>query len=151
MLRSKIEEYSRKFWGFYPFAQYTFKDANSDNWVYLDTGASLFLAFKDEVFCFGGEQLNCFDHLLCGSYADVVSPCLPVEDRKTFERHHLYARTDYTKLKGIWKEQDDYFRRRSNKLLRKSNRKELVRMQRALDEGNKTLDEMEEESSPIRR
>ncbi|MEE9238244.1 MAG: hypothetical protein V3U58_01645 [Thermodesulfobacteriota bacterium] len=112
LLRNKIEENSRKFLGFDPYINFTYKDANSDNWVFLDCGASLFSAFESEVFSFGEKELNSYDHLFCGSYADEVFPRLSVNARKIFQRHHRWAKNDYTKLKGIWKEQDKYFKRR---------------------------------------
>jgi len=150
LLRNKINEHPKRHLGFDPFLQYTFFDTNSDGWFYLDTGAGLFLAFREEAYCFGEKELDAYSHIFCGSYGDVVAPCLNSEDRKTFLRHHMYAKKgDYEKLRGVWREQDDYFKRRSNKP--ESDRRGITRMQKALDEGNRVLDELEAESPPTRR
>jgi hypothetical protein len=82
-------------------------------WYRYDTLASLYSVFKDETYHFGERELNSFDHLLLGCHVDAIASHLNEAFRKTLMGHHALAKSDYRKLKGIWRVQEDYFRDRS--------------------------------------
>jgi hypothetical protein len=75
-----------------------------------DTLASFYAACPHECHAFGDEQLNTYDHLFCGTHLSVVAPHL--NDDGMLTRVHTAAQTNVPALKGIWKQQDEFFRRR---------------------------------------
>lgn len=53
---------------------------------------------------FTGAQLNCYDHLNCGTYLDLVDKAHPGL-RNTFEA----AKKDINSMRGLWRRQQEYY------------------------------------------
>jgi hypothetical protein len=109
-LRREVERLSCDRIDFEPFRPFMFRDG--DRWLRLDTGASLYAAFREQMIPFGEAELNAYDHLFCGSHIDQVMPGLPEEEREAFRRSHARARAGEEDLRGLWREQERYFERR---------------------------------------
>jgi hypothetical protein len=93
-----------------PFRPYTFRDG--DQWFRLDTGANLWGALHERLQPFGNRELSAYDHLFWGSHLDRVAPTLAGPERELFLGAHRLAREGRIgALKGLWVEQEEYFRR----------------------------------------
>lgn len=93
------------------FLPYMFK--HEEEWYKFDAAANLYAALRDEVYCFGEKELDSFDHLFAGTYLDAISQSMNDRDRQRILEIHAAARDDFRRLKGIWKEQERYFRQRA--------------------------------------
>lgn len=109
-LRREVEELRRERIDFEPFRPFMFR--NGDRWFRLDAGAALYGALPERMVAFGEAELNAYDHLFCGSHIDQVLPALAEDEREAFRRSHARARGDDRSLRGLWREQDQYFERR---------------------------------------
>jgi len=72
-------------------APYMWRDLASGAWYRFATGANLYAALRDSVHTFVPEELDCFDRLVSVSSNEAVPSA----------------------LKGIWRDQDDYYRSRA--------------------------------------
>ncbi len=73
--------------------------------TFYDTCSMLYQAVGGQPFT--RTQLNCYDHLFCGTISDIVGPHL--NDGGMQARHQDYFK-DPTSMRGIWKKQDEYYR-----------------------------------------
>jgi hypothetical protein len=110
LLRERLGSIRAEYFDFQPFTPYMFKV--DTGWWRADTGASLYAALKDEVYCFSDKELNAYDHIFCGSHTDWMLGSISQEDRRDFEQIHRYAKDDYRLLRGIWRRQEKYFQSR---------------------------------------
>lgn len=90
---------------------YTFRDrAHPNLWRRFDTGASMYAAFKDDVYVFGERELEAYDHLFCGSHLPLVAPHLPREVAQLWGSAHEAARSgELSRLKGMYRQQQAFF------------------------------------------
>ena len=109
-LRQRIQTIKSRYFDYNPFSPYVFKSGL--DWYRFDTGANLYSSIKEDVFCFGEKELNSYDHLFCGSHIDLVINSLDEKSRENFVWSHGCAADDYKQLKGIWKQQEVFFRKR---------------------------------------
>jgi hypothetical protein len=72
-------------------APYLCRDLASGAWYRFATGANLYAALKDSVHTFVPEELDCFDRIPSGGGIEAVP----------------------SGLKGLWRDQDDYYRSRA--------------------------------------
>jgi hypothetical protein len=82
-------------------------------WHRFDLGAGLYNAVREDVYCFGDKELDCYDHLYGGSYYELIIQVLDEEGGKMIERAHACARSDYRQLRGLWKIQEEYLKKRA--------------------------------------
>jgi hypothetical protein len=82
---------------------------NGEKWYRLDTCSSLYLSIKNKIYKFTDEDLEFYDHIFCGSHIDLVLNSLGEYRDRMMEVHKL-AKSDYNKLKGIYKEQNIFFK-----------------------------------------
>ncbi len=108
-LKELISNYQSKYFDFNPFIPYMFVDQN--NWYRFDSLASLYSVIHEDSYSFTEHELSYYDHLFCGSHADLVANKMDVDSKERFLQLHSYAKSDYSKLKGIWREQELYFNR----------------------------------------
>ena len=107
-LLGRVVEMQRRHIDFSPFATVSFCDGGT--WRRLDTGAPLYAAFKDEMHAFSEQELDCFDHLYCGSHLPLVLPHMPDEVARLWQQAHDYARSGNVQaLQGIGREQRRLF------------------------------------------
>lgn len=78
-------------------------------WFY-DTCAGLHQALGGTAF--SAAQNECFEHLHCGTYADLISPHLSVDN---LEETHRQIFADPSRAKGLQREQEKYYRKQSLK------------------------------------
>jgi hypothetical protein len=83
---------------------------SNGKWERWDTGAPLYGAIGGHAFT---TELDSYDHIFCGSHLKYVAEKLNPTARSEFKRVHDIARTgDLSKLRGIWKLQEQYFKDR---------------------------------------
>lgn len=88
--------------------------ATLGGWRRQDTGAALYAALPEKMVAFGPRELGAYDHLFVGSHIDLVTPALDSEKRgRALEIHRLAREGELSSLKGLWIEQDEFFRRRA--------------------------------------
>ncbi len=85
----------------------------------LDTGAVLYSWLgPDNTHVFGEKELNAYDHLFSGSILDWTAPQINnPEDRNMLIDSHIHAVNDYTKLRGLWRQQDKFFKTKAVKAI----------------------------------
>jgi len=93
---------------FSPFGQQMF--SLEGKWYFFDTASSLYCAAPGLMQPFNKEVLDRYDHLFCGSYKNILNPESNPEVIEVLDSIDKQAQTDFTKLKGIWKIQDEIFR-----------------------------------------
>jgi hypothetical protein len=82
-------------------------------WHFFDNTAGLYGMFPDEMRAFEERQLDAYDHLFSGSYGDSVVARLGPDIKPVFTQIHRTAQEDYRKLKGCWRQQEQYFQSRA--------------------------------------
>lgn len=113
-LRSEIEKIKDKYFCFLPFHHQMFKSPDTSEWHFQDTLGLLYQALKERVSLFTEKELSAYDHLFAGSYYSLLLETINnKQDRELLRKTHDLGKTDFMKLKGIWKLQNDYFRRRA--------------------------------------
>lgn len=113
-LRNEIAKIKDKYFCFLPYHHQMFRSPDTGEWHFQDTLGLLYQALKEKVYLFTETELRAYDHLFAGSYYSLLLETINNEQDKELLRHtHDLGKTDYRKLKGIWKLQDDYFRRRA--------------------------------------
>lgn len=111
-LRKKIEEVRENFFEWDPFKPFMYKNENL--WERFDTLASLYSVFKNDCYKFTERELNCYDHLFCGSHLPRVIDNLG-NWKDVFASSHEKAKTSNRRdLKGLWREQDLFFQEHRN-------------------------------------
>lgn len=104
-LRAALAPFYKKLWYFKPFQGYTtVVDGKAVCW---DVNSSLFAALPDAAYAFGEAELNCYDHLFAGTYADKLEDINMDARTAAFIRHtHAVATgSDWQSLRGLWREQ----------------------------------------------
>lgn len=83
----------------------------------FEVGASLYANFKEEIHCFTERELDCYDHLIGGTYAAFMIRLLKEAKldllAESYAESHSYAKGDYEmlrRLKGSWRKHEDYYR-----------------------------------------
>ncbi len=89
---------------FDPFRPFTFKEGK--HWHRFDTGGVLYSAIKNDCHSFTKEEHGAFDHIFGGTHLNLFinSIQIPKTKRLLLDVHTL-AKTDLSKLRGIWKKQ----------------------------------------------
>lgn len=95
---------------FLPFQPFSFR--MDGTWYRFDTGASLLAALPGRCSFFDEVHFDCYDHIYAGSHIDWILDSYNNESREMMIRTHRDAeRNNLGALRGIWREQDRYFRR----------------------------------------
>ncbi len=76
---------------------------------FWDTLATIYQDHSNECQSFTEQQLDCYDHLFYGSHLPVIEPRLN-DNNLTLNAHRHAAAGNIQNLKGIWREQDKYFK-----------------------------------------
>jgi hypothetical protein len=76
---------------------------------FWDTLATICQDHSSKCQSFTEQQLDCYDHLFYGSHLPVIEPRLNDNDL-TLDAHRHAAAGNIQSLKGIWREQDKYFK-----------------------------------------
>ncbi|MBL9125826.1 MAG: hypothetical protein JNG90_19450 [Planctomycetaceae bacterium] len=79
-------------------------------WIRYDTCGVLYNAIRRSTHAFVEDELDCYDHLFCGTHIARVAPNLAPRLREFFENSHELAKTNYSALRGLWRLQEEYFR-----------------------------------------
>lgn len=98
-LQKRITEIKKTYVEFDPWIPIMLKVNGA--WRRWDTGACLYAAAPKLFRPYGKKELNCYDHLFCGSHIDLVEENVP----EIAYIHEL----PHDELKGIWKLQEQYF------------------------------------------
>ena len=93
--------------GYDPFRPFTFRF--NGTWHHYDTGASLAAAFPESVRFFSERELECYDHLFCGSHLSWLAPRLANDASEMIRGLHADVQRDINTLRGAWRGQDEYF------------------------------------------
>ncbi len=80
-------------------------------WWRWDTAAPLFHALGEDAARFTEAQLDAYDHLFCGSHLDLVAHRLGAWGDLMSDSHRR-AQTDLASVKGIWRQQQQFFESR---------------------------------------
>jgi hypothetical protein len=73
----------------------------------------VFYALKNDLCqAFGEEELDCYDHLFCGTHLDIVAPRM--EDPSILVDAHEAAKYEPAALKGLWRRQEQHFLARAS-------------------------------------
>ncbi len=111
-LRQEIQKISDCNLGFAPFAQVSLR--TGEGWRFWDTMAGISTAIS-EIQRFSEPQLDCYDHLFCGTIVDLVLPPMPDPWRaKWAEIHWAAANGDIDSVRGCWKMQEEFFQSSSD-------------------------------------
>jgi hypothetical protein len=78
-------------------------------WMFWDVGAMLYAAAPALHQPFTAGQLDCYDHLIGGSYLGAMHPDLGDLAPATAEAHRAAQRGDLSSLRGIWRKQEKHF------------------------------------------
>lgn len=106
-LKALIKEIKSVFFDWDPFKPIMYFE--NETWKRFDGFASLCALTKNYLHSFTEEELNCYDHLFCGSHITLVADHMG-EWKNLFLDSHKHAKNkNYIKLKQIWKEQDKFF------------------------------------------
>lgn len=93
---------------FYPFVFSAHNNEGEPVKHFYDTCCNLYQTLGGEAF--GEDMLNRFDHLNCSSYVKAVeSECAEVFAGFTQRHKEIYNKPEL--LKGIWRKQDEYYRK----------------------------------------
>lgn len=103
---------------FRPFANIVVRFG--DQWRYFDAGACLYSVYPEQMRHFDETQLDAYDHLFAGTYADSVLTRLSPETASIYAAIHRTAQLDYRQLKGCWRQQEEYFQ--SGRIMDDANR-----------------------------
>jgi hypothetical protein len=104
-LWNAIREIQKTHFDFEPFRPYSARIAG--DWCRFDTGGNLYSALSERICRFGEEELDRYDHLFCGSHADLILHGLRRIPRD--RRAELHARVkagDLEALRGVWREEE---------------------------------------------
>lgn len=94
--------------GYYQFSPFEptmgFADGRLIRW---DTWAQMYQAAGEDAQAFTEDELDCYDHLYCGTHLDAMRKGASVP---VIEKAHALAKAgDLAALRGIWREQEAYF------------------------------------------
>lgn len=106
-LRGVIEQHAqgRKAWdGIGPSSE-----IRSGRIAFADTFAPLYAAFPEQCAAFDEDHLDCYDHLFFGSHLPLMDTATSAGFEKIREGHRAAARGDLASLRGIWRQQQEYF------------------------------------------
>lgn len=79
-------------------------------WVRYDTLAGL-MHLSENIKVFSDEDLECYDHLFCGSHIDWFCERTPDSPWKSkFIELHQRTKKDYSSLRGVWRLQNEFFK-----------------------------------------
>jgi hypothetical protein len=109
-MNAAIADVRRSHRYFRPFANVVVR--LGDHWRYFDAGACLYSIFPNQMRHFDASQLDAYDHIFAGTYADSVLARLSPESAATYSAIHSTAKQDYRQLKGCWRRQEEYFQSR---------------------------------------
>lgn len=73
-------------------------------WRRYDTLGQFYSVFPDRCTVFTEIQLDCYDHLFCGTHLRYI------QNVPELQKYHLTAQNNPGNIKGIWKEQDEFFK-----------------------------------------
>jgi hypothetical protein len=81
-----------------------------------EIGAGLYATFADQIHAFTAQELDCYDHLIAGTYSNFMIALLRQQADDTllraFMETHEYAKGDYEQyrqLRGNWRKQQQYY------------------------------------------
>lgn len=104
-LRAEIKKYA-SFFEFDPIAPIMFYRGG---WERYDTLGSLYSVAED-CRAFTPAELDCYDHLFCGSHIDLVADKLGEYSEQVLASHQMAKDGNYKNLKGIWRLQEQFFK-----------------------------------------
>ncbi len=78
-------------------------------WQRFDTTGVLYNAIPELMHAFSDKELDAYDHIFCGTHLELATAKLQTSHAKLFVDLHHQAQTDYTKVKGVWRMQSDFF------------------------------------------
>lgn len=119
-VRGKIKEYLLQFpeeWDLLPHPNLFYPEfvpcgPGPDGKVvtkFYDCLSKLYLAISGTPFT--EDQLNCYDHLHCGTYADLMAPRWNAATGRDIISTHNLIYDDPSRARGIWKNQQEFFLR----------------------------------------
>lgn len=79
--------------------------------VYLDTLCNLCQAI--EYSTFEEQHMECYDHINSGSFYDDIMERFSEKSATAFDAVHQAARSDFRKLRGLWREIDAYYKEKA--------------------------------------
>ena len=82
------------------------------NWTMWDTFGQVFECLHSDIEIFTEKQNDCFDHIFCGSHLNIIAK--RHNNPRLHEIHRLSIENPQ-ELKGIWREQHDFFLSTINK------------------------------------
>lgn len=91
--------------------KYTILKING-NWTMWDTFGQVFECLHSDIEIFTEKQNDCFDHIFCGSHLNIIAK--RHNNPRLHEIHRLSIENPQ-ELKGIWREQHDFFLSTINK------------------------------------
>lgn len=106
-LKLAIAEIRKDFPHFHPFAPYMFSEKGI--WHFFDNAASIFNALPHRMKAFTELELDAYDHLFSGTFADKVSARMKSAKSSDYLRFHELAQQDYRAIRGAWRIQQEYF------------------------------------------
>jgi len=80
---------------------------------FWDTLATIYQDHPDQCQPFTADQLDCYDHLFYGSHFPAIEPRLK-DDDLTYDLHRKAAAGEIESLRGIWRDQERYFKAQTN-------------------------------------
>jgi hypothetical protein len=112
LLQSQIRTIKESKFDWNPFQPQMIQE--KEKWIRYDTMAVLCNSIPYTPF--NEKELSKYDHLFCGSHSDIVQPKLGEWSNLFLDLHKAVAAGDYSKLKGIWKEQNKFFEAMNKKM-----------------------------------
>lgn len=94
---------------FDPFVPVVLPDGDG-GFVRWDTGAAVYAALKEKCHVFTEKELNAYDHVFGGTDLDRIAKRIPAERAEAWEARLRQAISDPTPLRGMWRDQDAFFR-----------------------------------------
>jgi len=106
-LTAKVYESVLNNFDFMPIKPFSFLFGEELYWY--DTLGSLYSLYKNDCHNFTEYELSSYDHLFVGSHSDRVIPHLPEKYQEMIKTSNELAVRDPQKLKGLWKQQEEFF------------------------------------------
>jgi hypothetical protein len=95
---------------FDPFGQRMFP--LDGRWIRFDTASAAYVAMPGRMQAFGSQELDAYDHLFAGSNLNLVGEKLDEESLRIMREADEHARTNGAVPRGIWRQQQEWFKSR---------------------------------------
>lgn len=108
-LIKRIRDIQAQYFEFAPFAAAMF--CIDGVWHRFDTAGALYSALHpEEIHTFAEKELDAYDHIFCGTHIGFIISRFSADYADKFVRLHEQAKSDYTKVRGAWKWQEEFFK-----------------------------------------